>query len=1131
MAGTSVKRPLSPSKAASGSPKNRKRARKDEDVITIEDDPDDLEAILALIKESEEKRNDDAAMARRLAAEWGTEPEPVLTSSKTAETVIDVDDIEDDAAMARRLAAEWGSELDPVQTSSTETVDVGTREPPIETSSKANASPSRTSSSSHEDNIPPDKSLAQFRPFFTAERNCTNCGKPVKSPRGFVMFSAATATGALPPSLAMLLHASCSSCRTNHCRGCFTPLECPVSCKGTSKNAKCTVASCCSGIRALAIFECLGGLDRQFLGERATSESRALALAQQMPKNASVGPGGTGYGTDSRGSSGYWSYEDEGGGRGRGRSRSRGRGGKNSAQSCRTAELLSHWDEIVVRALNTLTSILPSPYADSAQVYDMLPHPSIGYLLSLSQLPELLGGLLRNDSVTDWIARSDIYYAMIALLRRMADCELTVEVLIAQRFCMDKSSGLEDWMWEDGEITWEKDKRGRIERGLPLYDHFKKLTRQCEAFMAGAQQMMEDGDDGEEETIKAVSICGDIIAARDDTERAMSVLGRESGADVASVSPSKGKGKGKDRDPAVEMEKAYSQACETLSFKHIEIDYSQYYYHKDLKATESATRTPKGRLHLVKELAQLATSLPPGIWVRVDEIRNDAIKVMIAGPDDTPYSGGLFEFDCFMPLTYPATPPLMHLRTTGGGSVRFNPNLYNNGKVRHSNLDGISEEQWSSSSTLLQVLVSIQSMILIDAPYYNEPGHGKANPKAKVSINYNREISQQTCRWAITEWLKDSYKSGIWKDVIASHFTIRKDKIHQKILEWAASNPSIRSYRQYSKSNRESDLYGVMYGLSSSLILAVASTVMALTTTRSTLMHAALAHISPELREFDLIAFGKLRLRTVSRRRSLSSMPIELLLLIRAHLIPVLIAHFTAISSTSLQHYEASLRQLLCPQCSIFYEYAYGLDVWTWRLAGPCSCVPDASHVRRRPNPRQYRDRHHWLETYLSRKSLRFRGLSSSSSVAIWDVVSDILKEYGCEAIPSSRGGLLSRRDGQSTLVVPLRSAHCPSPTAKEDYSSAAPILFRRLGRDLGLSREYNEPCREYSATRSSTFEFPSSTRSPCNDFPVIQAILLQILDTVTSPLTAVLSILLSFLTLFFTVLCYHCRPGVLRLF
>ncbi|KAJ7805167.1 hypothetical protein B0H14DRAFT_2881240 [Mycena olivaceomarginata] len=686
-------------------------------------------------------------------------------SSKSTD-VINVDDFEDDAAMARRLAAEWATGAGPLDVDAWETE-------PSTSSSKTKGG----SLSSHADNIPPDERLAQFRSFFNAERNCTNCGKVVKSPRGFVI--------------------------TNHCRGCFAPLECPKSCKGLSKNAKCTVASCCSGARALAIFECLGGFDRQFLGERATAESRVLALSeQQMPTSGSVGPGGTGYGTDAGGS-----YRGYGRGRG-GRGRGRGRGAKN--QSSKTAELKSHWDEIVVRALTTLTSILPSPYADSAAVYDMLPHPSIGHLLSLSQLPELLGSLLRNDSVTDWITRSELYYAMIALLRRMADCELTVEVLIAPRFCMERSSGLEDWMWEDGEITWEKDKHGVIEQDPPLYDHFKKLTKQCEAFMAGAQHMMDDGDgdDGDDETIRAVSLCGDIIAARDDMERAMSVLGRESGRDVAPASPSKGKGK--NRDPAIDMEKAYSQACENLSFKHIEIDLSQYNYHNELKTTESATRTPKNRLHLIKELATMATSLPPGIWVRVDEVRNDAIKVMIAGPDGTPYSDGLFEFDCFMPLTYPATPPLMHLRTTGGGTVRFNPNLYNGGKVCLSLLgtwEGRPEEKWTSSSTFLQVLVSIQSMILVETPYYNEPGHGKANPKARVSIEYNREISQQTCRWAMTEWLKDSYKNGIWK--ATSHFTIRKDKIRQKILEWAAQNPSIRAYSQ---SSRRNDIYGVLVG-------------------------------------------------------------------------------------------------------------------------------------------------------------------------------------------------------------------------------------------------------------------------------------------------------------------------------
>ncbi|KAJ6601347.1 hypothetical protein DFH09DRAFT_1127533 [Mycena vulgaris] len=777
MASTSTKRPLSPSVSPT------KRALDD-------DSEDDMESILARIKESEQSEK----LARKMQEDWGSSIDP---------QIIDVDD---DAALARRLAAEWGEE----NADAPEIVDVDAWESPASTDpSNAKAGPSRTRSSSDADDVPPDQKLAEFRSFFTAERSCSNCGKPVKSPRGFVMFSiASTTVGALPPSLNMLLHAPCASCKTNHCRGCFSPIACPILCKGTSKNAKCTVESCCSGVRALAIFECLGGFDRQFLGERATSESRALALSQQVQsQGASVGPGGTGYGTDGvRGS-----YRARGHGRGRGR----GRGSQPAASSSRAVELAAHWEEIVVRALNTLTAILPSPYADASQMYDMLPHASIGHLLSLSQLPELLGSLLRNDSVTDWLTRSEIYYAMIALLRRMADCELTVEVLIERRFSLDRSSGLEDWMWEDGEISWERDKQGHIERAPPLYDYFKKLTKQSEAFLAGAMHMMEEGE-GEEggndmdESIKAMSLCGDIIAARGDMVRAMSVLGRGEETPSASL-----KGKGKDRDLSIDPEKAYSQACETLSFKHVELDYSQYNYQQQLNATEGSTRTPKNRLHLVKELATMATSLPPGIFVRVDEVRNDVIKIMIGGPDDTPYSGGLFEFDCFMPLTYPATPPLMHLRTTGGGTVRFNPNLYNCGKVCLSLLGtwpGRPEEQWSSSSTLLQVLVSIQSMILIDAPYYNEPGHGQANPKAKVSIDYNRQISLQTCRWAMVEWLDDAHKNGIWKDVIASHFTIRKDKIRQKIMEWATEDPKFRSYYQAPQSNRYADMYGVVVG-------------------------------------------------------------------------------------------------------------------------------------------------------------------------------------------------------------------------------------------------------------------------------------------------------------------------------
>jgi len=199
----------------------------------------------------------------------------------------------------------------------------------------------------------------------------------------------AFSSDSIPPSVTMLMHAPCSSCRTNHCRGCFTPISCPVSCRGTSKNSNCTVMNCCAEGRAIAIFETLGGFDRQYISERMTSDSRALAALAKTRSNKdhSVGPGGTGYGIG-RGADEAFPHSPIHG-------RGRGRGGGSSSKVKPTSE--TRWEEIVIRALNTLTELLPSPYAASAQVFDLLPHGSIGPLLSLSKLPELLGSLLRND--------------------------------------------------------------------------------------------------------------------------------------------------------------------------------------------------------------------------------------------------------------------------------------------------------------------------------------------------------------------------------------------------------------------------------------------------------------------------------------------------------------------------------------------------------------------------------------------------------------------------------------------------------------------------------------------------------------------------------------------------------------
>lgn len=57
-----------------------------------------------------------------------------------------------------------------------------------------------------------------------------------------------------------------------------------------------------------------------------------------------------------------------------------------------------------------------------------------------------------------------------------------------------------------------------------------------------------------------------------------------------------------------------------------------------------------------------------------------------------------------------------------------------------------------------QVLVSIQSLILVGEPYFNEPGfeRSRGTPAATHSSKeYNSNIYQATVRWAMLEQLKN----------------------------------------------------------------------------------------------------------------------------------------------------------------------------------------------------------------------------------------------------------------------------------------------------------------------------------------------------------------------------------------
>ena len=256
----------------------------------------------------------------------------------------------------------------------------------------------------------------------------------------------------------------------------------------------------------------------------------------------------------------------------------------------------------------------------------------------------------------------------------------------------------------------------------------------------------------------------------------------------------------------LDNKKSYEESMKKMQFGTYDISASHRFYDKinaklDMKAT----------MRMISEVSSFKYGLPLNwdstIWVRVSKKYLNVFSFFISGPKDTPYENGIFEFHATFPSDYPESPPKVLLHTTGKDTVRFNPNLYNCGKVCLSLLgtwSGQEGEKWNpKNSTFLQVLVSIQSLILVENPYFNEPGYEKRMNSAQGKIdsnNYNIPLYIGTIKYAINDMLKHP-PSGM-EDAIKLHFSLKKDEIIEMTQKWL-DNCSKDTYYQLEAARNE----------------------------------------------------------------------------------------------------------------------------------------------------------------------------------------------------------------------------------------------------------------------------------------------------------------------------------------
>lgn len=183
-----------------------------------------------------------------------------------------------------------------------------------------------------------------------------------------------------------------------------------------------------------------------------------------------------------------------------------------------------------------------------------------------------------------------------------------------------------------------------------------------------------------------------------------------------------------------------------------------------------------------REYKLMKESLPPGVWVRFYSNRIDLLSVMIEGPAKTPYEDGLFIFDVQLSPDYPRSPPLVHYISYS--SERFNPNLYVEGKVCISLLGtwmGHGTEVWGPKSTLLQLMVSVQGLILVSEPYFNEAGYEKQTDTQQGYENsrtYNELVILKLVQ-SMQEMIKSP--SEIFKKETMAHFAEKGAKMCQRL--------------------------------------------------------------------------------------------------------------------------------------------------------------------------------------------------------------------------------------------------------------------------------------------------------------------------------------------------------------
>ena len=218
--------------------------------------------------------------------------------------------------------------------------------------------------------------------------------------------------------------------------------------------------------------------------------------------------------------------------------------------------------------------------------------------------------------------------------------------------------------------------------------------------------------------------------------------------------------------------------------------------------TNTPNRRAKGRIlfdinNIKNDSERLANQ--DGIYFKFNATDNELdtrYKMMLIGPEDSPYVGGFYMFDAKFPDQYPYFPMTMKTRTQGG-SIRKHPNLYVNGKCCFSFLGTWSGPPWTACQNPQTVSISMKS-VLTNNPIVNEPGwETKNDSRTKL---YETMVRYFNIRYAVIKILNEIDNSPFsdFKDAVKYNFI----KFYKHYID------EVAKFEKYSGVTKNSPVYG-----------------------------------------------------------------------------------------------------------------------------------------------------------------------------------------------------------------------------------------------------------------------------------------------------------------------------------